>query len=366
MKTKGNPSPKMPTSGKAKEKKTPSSSEPASLVDFSTLWQQAYNASPDMISILDINHRIISVNTAMAETMHCSPSRAEGRQCYQLLHESDQPPPACPHRALLADGKAHHSEIYDERLNLWLLVSVTPLYNDSHTLIGSIHIARDITRQKQTEQALRESEERFRHLSEATMEGVLLSEDSSIIAANQVLTEMVGYSMEELRGMNLLKFIAPQDRNRLIHYLRDGQSGVYEFQCVHKDGTVFPIEAHSRAITYKDGMVYQTAIRDLTEQKRIEQSRLAQERMQGALEMAGAVCHEFNQPLMALQGFVDIIQAKSDNSEATSKYLDKIREQIDRLGVLTGKLMNIATYQTKSYAGGETIIDIDQATSKKS
>jgi PAS domain S-box-containing protein len=243
---------------------------------------------------------------------------------------------------------------------------VTPLYGNNHELIGSIHIGRDITLQKQTEQALRESEERFRHLSEATMEGVLLSEDSNIIAANQVLTEMVGYSMEELRGMNLLKLIVPQDRNRLIHYLRNGRSGVYEFQCVHKDGTVFPIEAHSRAITYKDGMVYQTAIRDLTEQKRTEQSRLAQEKMQGVLEMAGAVCHEFNQPLMALQGYVDIVQAKTANTEAISKHLDRIREQIDRLSALTRKLMNIATYETKAYAGGETIIDIDQATSKKS
>jgi PAS domain S-box-containing protein len=366
MRTKGNLFAKTPASGKSRKKKTLSTSAPSPLVDFSKLWQQAFNASPDMISIVDVNHRIISVNEAMAKAIQCSPSKTEGRHCYQLMHESDQPPPACPHRAMMADGKAHHSEIYEERLNLWLLVTVTPLYGNNHELIGGIHIGRDITRQKQTEQALRESEERFRHLSEATMEGVLLSEDSNIIAVNQVLTEMVGYSMEELRGMNLLKLIVPQDRNRLIQYLRNRRSGVHEFQCVHKDGTVFPIEAHSRAITYKDGMVYQTAIRDLTEQKRVEQSRLAQEKMQGVLELAGAVCHEFNQPLMALQGFVDIFQAKTANTEAISKHLDRIREQIDRLGALTRKLMNIATYETKAYAGGETIIDIDQATSKKS
>lgn len=334
-------------------------------VDFSTLWRQAFNASPDMISILDVNHRIISVNTVMARVMQSSPDAAEGRHCFHLLHDSDQPPLACPHRALLADGKAHQSEIYHEQLNLWLQVNVTPLFNENHELIGSIHIARDITSQKKIEQALRESELRFRHLSEATMEGVLLSEDSRIIAANQVLTEMVGYTMDELRGMNLLKFIAPQDRSRLIEYLRNARSGAYEIQCIHKNGTMFPIEAHSRAITYKGSMVYQTAIRDLTEQKRVEQARLSQQKMQGVLELAGAVCHEFNQPLMALQGFVDIIQAKSEHSETMVKYLGKINDQIDRLGDLTRKLMNIATYETKAYAGGETIIDIDQSTSKK-
>ncbi len=366
MTANGKVSSRTPASATSKKQEAPTSGELQPKEEFSALWQQAYDASPDMISILDIRHRIISVNKAMANAMKCSPSEAIGRRCFELLHKTDQPPAACPHRNLMADGLEHHAEVYEEKLNLWLLVSVTPLYSDTNELIGSIHIARDITRQKQTEQALRESEERFRHLSEATMEGVLLSEDSNIIAANKVLTEMVGYSMEELRGMNLLKFIAPRDRNRLIHYIRNGRSGVYEFQCVRKDGTVFPIEAHARAITYKGAMVYQTAIRDLTEQKRIEHQRLAHEKMQGVLEMAGAVCHEINQPLMALHGFIDIVQAKNASSEDTSKHLNRMREQIERLGSLTRKLMNITKYETKAYARGEKIIDIDQSSSKES
>lgn len=333
--------------------------------DFPALWQQAYNASPDMISILDTRHRIVSVNRAMAKALQCTPAEAKGQYCYQVLHGAENPPLACPHRSLLEDGKEHQAEIYEERLNQWLQVSVTPLYGQKRELIGGIHIARDITRQKQAEQALRESEERLRHLSEATMEGVLLSEDITIIAANKVLTEMVGYSMEEVRGMNLLKFIAPQDRNRLIHAIRNNLTGIYEFQCIRKDGTIFPIEARTRAITYKGAMVYQTAIRDLSEQKRIEQERLAHEKMQGVLEMAGAVCHEFNQPLMALQGFIDILKTKAADTELLADPLNKMREQIARLSDLTGKLMRIARYETKAYARGEKIIDIDQASSKE-
>ena len=111
-------------------------------------------------------------------------------------------------------------------------------------------------------------------------------------------------------------------------------------------------------------MVYQTAIRDLSEQKRIEQQRLAHEKMQGVLEMAGAVCHEFNQPLMALQGFIDILQAKASDHETLSGPLYKMREQVHRLSDLTRKLMRIARYETKAYARGEKIIDIDQAASE--
>jgi PAS domain S-box-containing protein len=344
-------------------KKSSKTGKTTSAQQFSSLWQQAYDASPDLISILDTGHRIVSVNKAMAEAMQCPPEQVQGRLCYQLLHGSDHPPLACPHRALMEDGKVHHSEIYEERLNLWFLVTATPLYNDADELMGSIHIARDITRQKQTEQALRESEERFRHLSEATMEGVLLSEESIIIAANQVLSDMLGYPLEELRGMSLFKLIIPQDRSRLIQYLRNKRTGVFEFDCIRKDGTTFPIEAHTRAVTYKSGMVYQTAIRDLTELKRMEQERTAHERMQGVLEMAGAVCHEINQPLMALHGFMDIVDAKAGKNGPMSTHLEKMRGQIERIEVLARKLTHITKYETKAYAGGERIIDIDQAAS---
>ena len=165
--------------------------------------------------------------------------------------------------------------------------------------------------------------------------------------------------------MSLFKLIIPQERSRLIQYLRNKHTGVFEFHCLRKDGTTFPIEAHTRAVTYKNGMVYQTAIRDLTEFKHMEQERAAHERMQGVLEMAGAVCHEINQPLMALHGFMDIIDAKAGKSGSLASHLEKMRDQIERIQMLTRKLTHITKYETKAYAGGERIIDIDQAASEE-
>ena len=329
--------------------------------DFSRLWQLAFEASRDMISVLDMRHRIIAVNQAMADAMGCKPNEVVGNHCYNLIHRADNPPMACPHKALLEDGNAHQSEIYDERLDKWHQISVTPLYDSNQELAGSIHIACDITQQKRSEQAYRESEERYRHLSEATMEGVLLSEYSTIIAANQVLADMMGYSVKEMIGMNMLKFVAPSHRDHLIQLPRDRRAGSHTFDCIRKDGTLFSIEAHTRAISYRGGMVYQTAIRDLTEQIRIERERVQHDRMRGVLEMAGAVCHEINQPLMALQGFMEILYSRLGLKEDASTHLRKMDEQVERIKTLTHKIMNITKYETKDYAGGEKIIDIDQS-----
>ena len=130
-------------SGRSTEATSPSLQAIHTGDDFPALWQQAYNASPDMISILDTRHRIVSVNRAMAKALQRTPAEARGHYCYQIMHHSENPPLACPHRALLEDGREHHAEIYEERLNQWLLVSVTPVYGENDKLIGSIHIARD-------------------------------------------------------------------------------------------------------------------------------------------------------------------------------------------------------------------------------
>ena len=78
-----------------------------------------------------------------------------------------------------------------------------------------------------------------------------------------------------------------------------------------------------------------------------------------------AVCHEINQPLMALQGFMDIINAKTAKSGSIASHLEKMREQIERIEMLTRKLTHITKYETKAYPGGERIIDIDQAASEE-
>jgi PAS domain S-box-containing protein len=331
------------------------------LQDFPTLWQMAFDATDDMISVLDLRHRIIAVNKAMAQALGCAPEQAVGRHCFDLLHKDDKPPMACPHTALLEDGRAHRSEIYDAKLDVWLQVDVTPLYDSNQELAGSIHIARDITQQKRSEQAYRESEERYRHLSEATMEGVLLSQESTIIAANQVLADMMGYAVKEMIGMNMFKFVAPGHRHRLVQMLRQRRAEAHAFDCIRKDGTLFSIEARSRVISYKGGMVYQTAIRDLTDQIRIERQRSQHERMRGVLEMAGAICHEINQPLMALQGFMTIMSGSLQLQEDAEMHLRRMAEQVGRLKTLTRKIMRITKYATKEYPGGEKIIDIDQS-----
>ncbi|MEW6078847.1 MAG: response regulator [Thermodesulfobacteriota bacterium] len=88
-------------------------------------------------------------------------------------------------------------------------------------------------------------------------------------------------------------------------------------------------------------------------------------KIQGVLEMAGAVCHEMNQPLQTITGYLDLIMMEmADPHHPLIEKLQIIKEQINRMGGITRKLMRITTYETREYMEGTKIIDIDKSASK--
>jgi len=92
------------------------------------------------------------------------------------------------------------------------------------------------------------------------------------------------------------------------------------------------------------------------------QNRVAeQEKLRGVLEMAGAICHEVNQPLQVVSGYSEILLMDISQDDPNYKSLKIIKEQIERVGNLTHKIMRISSYKTKPYLKSN-IIDIDQAT----
>jgi C4-dicarboxylate-specific signal transduction histidine kinase len=84
------------------------------------------------------------------------------------------------------------------------------------------------------------------------------------------------------------------------------------------------------------------------------------EKLQGVMEMAGAVCHELNQPMQAVSGYAEIIMMEIKADDPLSGKLESIKQQINRMGTITRKLMSITRYETTEYKQGK-IIDIDKA-----
>jgi PAS domain S-box-containing protein/putative nucleotidyltransferase with HDIG domain len=133
-------------------------------------------------------------------------------------------------------------------------------------------VGRDITKRKEAEQALRESEERFAALSTAPFEAIGFSEQGKIVDVNEQLLRMFGYTRDEIIGMNVEQLVAPESLDLVKHHRFLNLEEPYEHIAVKKNGTLFPVEVRPRMIPYKGRSMRVTAIRDMTERKQAEEA----------------------------------------------------------------------------------------------
>ncbi|MBN1221586.1 MAG: PAS domain S-box protein, partial [Anaerolineae bacterium] len=139
---------------------------------------------------------------------------------------------------------------------------------------GFVVGVRDITERKQAEEALRESEDRFRIFAdEVSFEGIIIHDEGKILDVNRQFSQMHGYERSELIGMtdSLAKTIAPEYREIVLKHIQEGYKKPYGAVALKKDGSTFPIEIRAKIIPFHGKMVRATAVRDITERVRAEE-----------------------------------------------------------------------------------------------
>ena len=227
----------------------------------------------DLVAVLDLDGRRL-YNSPSYRGILGDPDKLRGTSSFDQVHPEDRARvqetfqetvrtgagQRLEYRLVGQDGQARHIE------------SQGSVIRDERGQVSKvIVVSRDVTGRKRAEEALRESEARFRRLSDATFEAVAIHKRGVLLGANDQYFEMFGYTPDELLGKQALPLtVAPEAIEHLMKQVESGGLGPYESIGLRKDGTSFPMEIRVREAEHEGQRIRVGAIRDITERKRVE------------------------------------------------------------------------------------------------
>lgn len=151
-----------------------------------------------------------------------------------------------------------------------LEVSLLPQRDAEGRTQAAVVLIHDITRHRQAERAVRDSEVRLRKFAEAAQAAVVFHEGGVITDCNEATARLCGYSLDELIGSSVIDYVAPERREEALENVRRGYERPYESEIIAKDGTRIPVEFEGREMPFQ-GKVYRLSIvRDIRRRKASE------------------------------------------------------------------------------------------------
>jgi two-component system cell cycle sensor histidine kinase/response regulator CckA len=326
---------------------------------------------PSGLFTVDVNMNITSWNKAAKEITGLRPEDVLGKNCLEAL-DCDECKYGCALFDDTVDKPIFGAEcvIHVEGRSINISKNADSLLNMQGQVIGGLESFVDITQQKKAEEALRESEARYRDLYENAPNAYcsVSATDGSILGCNGAALRLLGYDRETMMGMRVLDLYADTSHglakaNEVFRRLEAGESiRNTELQMKHKDGNPVWISLSAEPVRDSEGKIimYRSMASDVSERKGLEAQFQQAQKLEAVATVAGGIAHNFNNLLMGIQGNISLMLHQIDSAHPLYERLSRIEKQVDSGANLTRHLLGYARkgkYEVKPIDLNQLIMD---------
>jgi PAS domain S-box-containing protein len=331
------------------------------------------NSTAEAIYGVDLQGNCTFCNPACLRLLgHQAPEALLGKNMHEVMHHSridGTPYPLQECNIYVAFRQGRHSHVTDEVL--WRADGTNFLaeywsypMRKGDEIIGCVVTFLDISERQRTEQALRQSEEKYRELFENAPYGIFRSSsDGTLLDVNPAFVAMLGYgSKAELMSRNLERdiYLDPAERTAIIEECRlKGRLDGMEAKWKRKDGKMIDVRMSGRMIaggTENTGNM-EVIADDITVRRILEQELRQAQKMEAVGRLAGGVAHDFNNLLMVMRSYTEMLQDNLPADDALRKNTREIMKAADRAASLIGQMLAFSRKQILSPA----VLDLNAA-----
>jgi two-component system, cell cycle sensor histidine kinase and response regulator CckA len=229
--------------------------------------------------------------------------------------------------------------------NAWIITDATG------RLTGMQAVARDITERRNSEEALRAAEAKYRALVEQSLMGVYIMQDERLVYVNPKAAAMLGYTQDELIDLTApLPFLHELDRPLVREQLARLDpvrlpSVQLAIRGVRKDGEVIQVEAFCSITEFGDQRAILTTVHDISDRVKLEEQLRQAQKMEAVGRLAGGIAHDFNNLLAAIRGNAELMSHRVKKDPAMAAEVAEILHAADRAASLTRQLLAFSRKQ---------------------
>ena len=210
-----------------------------------------------------------------------------------------------------------------------------------------LSITKDIDTFKKAKKALTESEEKYRKLIETATDSIFILQDGEVKFPNPRAREMARMMGVDLRQHSFFEYVAPEDQNMILerHFRRlkgEKVPSTYNFRLLRANGETFWVEINAVRINWEGRPATLNFIRDIDDQVKLEAEFQHVRKMEAVGTLAGAIAHNFNNLLMAIQGNVSLLLLDTATDDPRHEEIRKIQEHVESGSRLTSQLLGYA------------------------